>query len=92
VAFDLAMDSKYEKAMTLNGFIYCGALGLPIEPILRALESGVQGVSLSGTGPSYVALVNEDSLKDLERVWNELGGKVIRTKVNNNPATKGRGV
>jgi shikimate kinase len=92
VAFDLAMESEYEKAMTLNGFIYCGALGLPIEPILRALESGVQGVSLSGTGPSYVALVNEDILKNLEQVWNELGGKVIRTKVNNNPATKGRGV
>ncbi|MDD1742072.1 MAG: shikimate kinase [Methanotrichaceae archaeon] len=92
VAFDLAMESEYEKAMTLNGFIYCGALGLPIEPILRALESGVQGVSLSGTGPSYVALVNEDILKNLEQVWKELGGKVIRTKVNNNPATKGRGV
>jgi len=92
VAFDLAMESEYEKAMTLNGFIYCGALGLPIEPILRALESGVQGVSLSGTGPSYVALVNEDIMKNLERAWNELGGKVIRTKVNNNPATKGRGV
>ena len=92
VAFDLAIEGEYEKAMTLNGFIYCGALGLPLEPILRALESGVQGVSLSGTGPSYVALVNEDILKNLEQVWNELGGKVIRTKVNNNPATKGRGV
>ena len=90
VAFDLAMKGDYGRAMTLNGFIYCGALGFPIEPILSALESGALGVSLSGTGPSYAALAREDRMVDLERAWTVLGGKVIKTKVNNKPAIKGR--
>lgn len=90
VAFDLAMKGDYRRAMTLNGFIYCGTLGFPIEPMLSALESGALGVSLSGTGPSYVALARKDRIMDLERAWNVLGGKVIKTKVNNKPAIKGR--
>ncbi len=90
VAFDLAMRGDYRRAMTLNGFIYCGALGFPAEPMLSALESGALGVSLSGTGPSYAALISEDRITDLERAWSVLGGKVIKTKANNKPAIKGR--
>lgn len=92
LAFDLAMQGDYSRAMTLNGFIYCGALGLSIEPLMRALEAGVLGVSLSGTGPAYAALVDEDKMDALEASWSDLGGKVIRTKVNNRCASKGRGV
>lgn len=92
VAFDLAMEGDYCRAMILNGFAYCGALGLPAEPMLRALEVGAVGVSLSGTGPSYAALIDGDKSDALEAAWNSLGGKVIRTKVNNKGASKGRGV
>lgn len=92
VAFDLAMEGDYCRAMMLNGFAYCGALGLPAEPMLRALEAGALGVSLSGTGPSYAALIDESKSDDLEAAWNSLGGRVIRTKVNNRAASIGRGV
>ncbi len=92
LAFDLAMQGDYSRAMTLNGFIYCGALGLSIEPLMRALEAGVPGVSLSGTGPAYAALVDEDKMDALEASWSDLEGKVIRTKVNNRCASKGRGI
>jgi shikimate kinase len=92
VAFDLAMRGDYGRAMTLNGFIYCGALGLPAEPLLVALENGAWGTSLSGTGPSYAALVGVDELEALESAWSNLGGRVIRTKVNNKPASTGRGI
>ncbi len=92
VAFDLAMKGDYNRAMILNGFAYCGALGLSAEPMLRALEAGARGVSLSGTGPSYAALINEDKSGDLEAIWRDLGGRVIRTKVNNRAASIGRGV
>jgi len=77
--------------MTLNGFAYCGALGLPVEPLLLALEAGAEGVSLSGTGPAYAALLDEDKMDALENAWSLLGGRVIRTKVNNMSAFKGRG-
>jgi shikimate kinase len=89
LAFDLAMKGDYGRAMTLNGFIYCSALGLPAEPLLVALEMGAWGTSLSGTGPSYAALIEGDRIEALETAWNRFGGRVIRTKVNNRPATIG---
>lgn len=92
VAYDLAMKGDYGRAMTLNGFIYCSALGLSPEPLLLAMEEGAVGASLSGTGPSYAALVGADNIDVLESRWSDLGGRVIKTKVNNNPASSGRGV
>jgi shikimate kinase len=91
VVFELAMRGDWGRAMTLNGFAYCGALGLPVEPLLLALQAGVQGVSLSGTGPAYAALLGRASADDLEDAWKILGGRIIRTKANNKGASKGRG-
>jgi shikimate kinase len=84
MAYDLALAGDYEKAMTLNGLLYCGALGFDTKPLILALDCGIKGVSLSGTGPSYVALLgNNDSVR-LEEKWNNYdpAGKMIRTKIN----------
>lgn len=88
LAYNLALEGKYERAMTLNGFLYCGALGFGTEHMLRALECGVKGVSLSGTGPSYAALVQEDQIKELKSAWESCGmeGRVIETSVSNKDA------
>jgi shikimate kinase len=90
IAYELSMKGEYEKAMTQNGFLYCSALGYDTEFLLRALEIGVKGVTLSGTGPSYVALVNEQQAEELENAWNDCGisGNVIKTKVDNKGASK----
>jgi len=92
VAFDLAMRGDYYRAMTLNGLAYCAALGLPTKPLLLALEAGAEGVSLSGTGPAYAAIIDEDKMDVLEAAWRPLGGRVIRTRTNNRCASKGRGI
>ena len=83
LAYNEALAGNYEKAMTLNGFLYCSALGFSTEPMMAALEVGIEGVSLSGTGPAYTALGSSELLDKLEPVWQRMGGKVIRTKVNN---------
>lgn len=83
MAYKEAIIGNYEKAMTLNGFLYCAALGFSTEPMMLALEAGIEGVSLSGTGPAYTALGNPELLDKLEPVWERFDGKVIRTKVNN---------
>jgi shikimate kinase len=83
LAYNEAINGNFEKAMTLNGFLYCAALGFSTEPMMAALEVGIEGVSLSGTGPAYTALGSPELLDGLEPVWREIGGKVIRTKVNN---------
>ena len=84
LAYALALTDKFEDAMTLNGFLYCSALNFDPEPMLKALECGVKGVSLSGTGPSFVALVNEESERRLREAWSELegGGMLIKRRIN----------
>ncbi len=82
-AYKEALAGDYEKAMTLNGFLYCAALGFSTEPMMAALEAGIEGVSLSGTGPAYTALGAPEQLDRLEPVWRKIGGRIIRTKVNN---------
>jgi len=86
MAYKEALTGNYEKAMTLNGFLYCAALGFSTEPMMAALEIGIEGVSLSGTGPSYTALGSSELLDELEPIWRRIGGKVIRTNVNNTGA------
>ena len=85
LAYDLALQERFEDAMTLNGFLYCAALGFDPAPMLKALECGVKGVSLSGTGPSFAALVDTEKAVRVREVWNEQGieGTVIKTRINN---------
>jgi shikimate kinase len=90
MAYKLALEGRYEEAMTLNGFLYCSALGFETEPMMLALEAGVKGVTLSGTGPSYVALVDSASESKLKESWSGLGisGSLISTKIYNKRAKK----
>jgi len=83
LAYKEALAGNFEKAMTLNGFLYCAALGFSTEPMMAALEVGIEGVSLSGTGPAYTALGSPELLDKLEPLWDRMGGKVIKTKVIN---------
>ncbi|MEA3487814.1 MAG: shikimate kinase [Euryarchaeota archaeon] len=87
IAYELALQERFEDAMTLNGFLYCAALGFDPAPMLKALECGVKGVSLSGTGPSFVAFVDTENAVRVREVWNERGieGTVIKTRINNQP-------
>lgn len=85
IAYELALEERFEDAMTLNGFLYCAALNFSSEPMLKALECNVKGVSLSGTGPSFVALVDEEKEERLCEAWSELSveGRVIKRRINN---------
>ncbi|MDD1725616.1 MAG: shikimate kinase [Euryarchaeota archaeon] len=87
IAFDLASNGAYEKAMVLNGVLYCNAFGFSIEPILSALAAGARAATLSGTGPSYIALVDRASAQPVERAWEQVAGHVIETKTSNKGAT-----
>jgi len=76
----------YWHAMTLNGLLYCAALGFSPEPILDALEVGAVSATLSGTGPSYVAITEGDATDAVAKVWGRMDGRVIRTEINNSGA------
>jgi shikimate kinase len=70
---ELALDGEYGRAMTVNGFAFCGALGFSAGPMVEALPD-VAGVSLSGTGPSYVAVGGREVLEDVRESWQALEG------------------
>ncbi|MHA1754860.1 MAG: shikimate kinase [Candidatus Odinarchaeia archaeon] len=84
---DLVKQNKHFIAMTLNGFIYSQCLGLNMDLIFKALESGVLSVSISGTGPSTAAIVKEDAVDKLVQKWSEIGkGEIKVVNINNKKA------
>lgn len=84
-ATDLALGGEYERAMTLNGLAFCVALDFSTEPIVTAL-SHVEGVSLSGTGPSYVAVGERGELEKVQKVWDDYEGDTWLTRTRTDGA------
>lgn len=88
VVCELALQGRYGRAMSINGFAFCGALGFPTEPMLEALPE-VRGVSLSGTGPSYVAIGDRHVLADLRDEWEIRDGTTWLTTTRTEGARTG---
>ena len=82
-AFEFAKQKNYFKAINLNGLIYSATLGFDSTIAIDALESGAIASGLSGTGSSFVAVVNDESIDDVKESWSKYDGKVIETKVDN---------
>ncbi|MDD1764084.1 MAG: shikimate kinase [Methanobacteriaceae archaeon] len=83
MAFQEALQGDLHGALTLNGLLYCAALGFKPLIALEALESGARAAGLSGTGPSFVALAGDEEADQVEEVWKSYPGRVIRTEVDN---------
>ncbi len=79
---DIALEGKFYDAMTLNGLIYCTALGFDVKIILKALENGAKSASLSGKGPSFVALASKEEADKIKNAWISIGNVWI-SKINN---------
>jgi len=82
---ELALDGAYERAMTVNGFAFCGALGFSAEPLLEGLL-GATGVSLSGTGPSFTAVGDRESLAAVQECWERRDGTTWLTETQSKGA------
>jgi shikimate kinase len=85
---ELALEGRYGEAMTVNGFAFCGALDFPTGPMLEAMPD-VTGVSLSGTGPSYVAVGDRETLETVRERWDERDGttRILRTRMDGTQTT-----
>lgn len=80
---ELALDSRYGEAMTVNGFAYCAALGFPTAPMLEVMPA-VDGVTLSGSGPSYVAIGDRGTLEGVQERWDDREGttRLVATRTD----------
>ncbi|MUV86359.1 shikimate kinase [Natronomonas sp. CBA1123] len=85
VVYELASDGDYERAMCVNGLAFCAALGYPTEPIVEAMPESA--ASLSGTGPSYTAVGDRETLERLKDSWNQRDGHTWLTTTQQTGAT-----
>ena len=82
---ELALDGRYGEAMTVNGLAYAAALGFPTDPAVEAMPH-VAGVSLSGTGPSVVAIGEQSDLERVRDRWDKQQGTTRLTSTRNDGA------
>ncbi|MBR4446827.1 shikimate kinase [Methanobrevibacter sp.] len=82
-AYDFACRKQYFKALNLNGLIYSSALGFNTAISIDALQAGALASGLSGTGSSFVAVVDDNSIDDVSESWMKYEGQVIKTKTDN---------
>jgi len=75
---DLALAGEYERAMTVNGLAFCAALGFDPSPMVAAMPDAA-GVSLSGTGPSFVAVGDRPALEAVRDRWAKREGSTWLT-------------
>jgi shikimate kinase len=77
VAHKEALDGRYWNAMTLNGLIYAHVLKLSSEPIIESLRAGALAAGISGKGPAYAVVVEEESKEPVRDVLRRHRGDII---------------
>ena len=85
-AWDLAAKSDYWNAMTLNGLATSSILDSDPKIITDLLDSGALGASVSGNGPSIAAIVKNDKISSVKKVFSSLEGTTIVSPINNKKA------
>jgi shikimate kinase len=86
IAHEQAMSGEYWNAMTLNGLIYSHVLRLPADVIVESLGAGALAAGISGKGPAYAFVVEEQFKDPVLDVLKEHEGQVIVSKTRNRPS------
>ncbi len=81
VAFRLAEEGDYLRALTLNGMCYSAALRLDTDVAVRALQNGAVAAGLTGSGPATVMLVERSRSNELLREMEGL--TLMRANIHN---------
>ena len=82
-AFEFAHKKDYFKALTLNGLLYSATLGFNSAIAVDTMQAGAIASGLSGTGSSFVAVVDDESIGEVKDAWDKYEGTVIETQVDN---------
>ena len=85
-AWNMARNSDYWNAMTLNGLATSSILNSDPKIITELLEKGAIAASVSGNGPAIVAITKQEHLVDIKKVFLQRQGRIIITKINNKKA------
>jgi len=85
-AWNLAKKSDYWNAMILNGLATSAILSSEPQIIPKLIENGALGASVSGNGPSIAAIVKNDSISKIKKVFSSLDGSTTISEINNKKA------
>ena len=85
-AWDLANKSDYWNAMILNGLATSAILGSDPKIITDLIDSGALGASVSGNGPSIAAVVKNDKISSVKKIFSSLEGETMVSPINNRKA------
>jgi len=85
-AWNLAKKSDYWNAMNLNGIATSTILSSEPEIILKLIENGAIGASVSGNGPSIAAIVKNDAVPKIKKIFSTLDGNTTVAQINNKKA------
>lgn len=86
VSWKAAREGRHWEAMIMNGLAVSPVLGPDPYLLNSLLEAGALGASLSGNGPAVAAVVKEGGEREIEKVFRQLEGRIMTTKVNNRKA------
>jgi shikimate kinase len=82
----IAEKGNYWSAMTLNGLLYSAALGFDMKIAIAALSLGALAAGLSGKGPAIAAIVSNDKVDKIKKIWKKDGVQVISARINHEKA------
>ena len=85
-AWQLAKKSEYWDAMIINGLATSTILNSDPKIITDLLDKGAIGASVSGNGPAIAAITKKENESSIKKVFSQLEGRVIISKINNKKA------
>lgn len=85
-AWEFTLESKYWQAMIMNGLAVSTIFNSDPYIITKLLENGAYGASISGNGPAIAAVVKKNSTTKIKKIFDNLEGYTIISKINNKKA------
>ena len=85
-AWEFARKSDYWNAAILNGIATSSILNSNPELILKLVKKGAIGATISGHGPSIVAIVKRGHGSNIKKEFSSLEGNVLVSSINNKKA------
>ena len=85
-AWELAKNGDYWNASILNGIATSSILNSNPELIFKLIEKGAIGATISGNGPSIMAITKKSHSSNIKKEFSSLEGNIIISNINNKKA------
>ena len=85
-SWELAKGSDYWNAGILNGIATTSILNSDPNLIMKLMEKGALCATISGNGPSIIAITDKKNKSRIQKEFSGLEGKVMIANINNKKA------